>query len=82
MDAENMSNKFLAQYLNAIRAHVLQEASSNTQDNLNAEKVRQIPLVVPPADEQQAIADYLDTETARIDALIREKEGLIRLLSE
>lgn len=82
MDAENMSNKFLAQYLNAIRAYVLQEASSNTQDNLNAEKVRQIPLVVPPYDEQQAIATYLDSETARIDALIQEKVELIGLLGE
>ncbi|MDE2382873.1 MAG: restriction endonuclease subunit S, partial [Xanthomonadaceae bacterium] len=32
--------------------------------------------------EQQAIADYLDTETARIDELIREKEELIGLLRE
>ena len=37
---------------------------------------------VPPQDEQQAIADYLDTETARIDILIREKDELIGLLRE
>lgn len=39
-------------------------------------------LPVPTWDEQQAIADYLDTETARIDSLIREKEELIELLRE
>lgn len=39
-------------------------------------------LPVPTEDEQQAIADYLDTETARIDTLIREKEELIELLRE
>ena len=44
--------------------------------------ISQLRLPKPPADEQQAIADYLDTETARIDALIREKEGLVRLLRE
>ena len=36
----------------------------------------------PAIDEQQAVANYLDTETARIDELIREKEGLIGLLRE
>ena len=37
---------------------------------------------IPPPDEQQAIADYLDTETARIDTLVQEKEELIGLLRE
>jgi type I restriction enzyme S subunit len=49
---------------------------------INASELVRIALPVPPPDEQQAIADYLDTETARIDALIREKEGLVRLLGE
>lgn len=39
-------------------------------------------LPLPPPDEQQAIADYLDVETARIDTLIHEKDGLIGLLRE
>lgn len=39
-------------------------------------------LPLPPPDEQQAIAGYLDAETARIDTLIQEKEGLIGLLRE
>lgn len=37
---------------------------------------------VPPPDEQQAIADYLDAETTRIDTLIHEKDELIELLKE
>ena len=39
-------------------------------------------LPLPPPGEQQAIADYLDTETARIDTLVQEKEELIGLLKE
>lgn len=39
-------------------------------------------LPLPPPDEQQAIADYLDTETARIDTLVQEKEELVGLLRE
>ncbi|MER5938640.1 hypothetical protein ABT121_15100 [Streptomyces sp. NPDC001928] len=41
-----------------------------------------IPLVLPPADEQRAIAYYLDRETARIDTLIEEQQRLIDLLRE
>ena len=37
---------------------------------------------LPPPEEQIAIASYLDVETARIDALIGEKEGLVVLLGE
>ena len=36
----------------------------------------------PPLAEQRAIADYLDAETARIDALIAKKQQLINLLEE
>ena len=41
-----------------------------------------IPLPYPDLDEQRAIADYLDRETARIDALIAKNEELITLLTE
>jgi type I restriction enzyme S subunit len=79
---ERLDSTFLMSYLNSIRASVLQEATSNTQDNINAEKVRNIPVICPPLDEQEKIAHYLDTETARIDTLIQEKEALIGLLHE
>ncbi|MEV7093278.1 restriction endonuclease subunit S [Amycolatopsis sp. NPDC051045] len=39
-----------------------------------------IPLALPPADEQRAIAGYLDRETARIDTLIEEQQRLIEML--
>ncbi len=79
---DTLNNKFFMNYLNSIRESVLQEASSNTQDNINAEKVRRIPLLCPPLEEQQAIADYLDTETAKIDALIEHAKDDIVLLKE
>jgi type I restriction enzyme S subunit len=49
---------------------------------INANELVRIALPVPPEDEQQAIADHLDTETARVDALVREKRGLVGLLQE
>ncbi len=39
-------------------------------------------MPVPPLAEQRAIADYLDAETALIDALIVKKQQLIHLLDE
>ncbi|QIG40058.1 hypothetical protein G5T42_11675 [Microbacterium sp. 4R-513] len=40
------------------------------------------PVLVPPLEEQRAIADYLDRETAQIDAFIAKNEELITLLTE
>jgi len=48
--------------------------------NFNAMKGISLPL--PPMDEQRAIADYLDRETARIDGLIEKKARFIALLKE
>ncbi|OGA81270.1 MAG: hypothetical protein A2711_10890 [Burkholderiales bacterium RIFCSPHIGHO2_01_FULL_63_240] len=39
-------------------------------------------LPCPPLDEQHAIAEFLDYETAKIDALVAEQEQLITLLKE
>lgn len=41
-----------------------------------------MPIPVPDWPTQRAIADYLDRETARIDALIVAKERLLGLLAE
>ena len=41
-----------------------------------------LPLLLPSLKEQQAIAKFLDRETARIDELIDKKQQLIKLLAE
>ena len=37
---------------------------------------------VPPLDEQESIADYIDTETAKLDALIAKVTNAIERLRE
>jgi type I restriction enzyme S subunit len=60
----------------------------NAQENiygaplLNRERIATATLLSPPALEQQAIAAFLDRETARIDALVAKKERVIELLQE
>jgi len=44
--------------------------------------MKRIPLATPSLDEQRAIADYLDQETAQIDALVAKQEEFIGLLRE
>ncbi len=65
----------------ALEGYVKYTASSNTQDNLNSEKVANFPLVLP-LQEQQTIANYLDKATAKIDTLIEKQTRLIELLKE
>jgi type I restriction enzyme S subunit len=67
--------------LKALQPYVVESASSNTQDNLNAEKVRNLPFAVPPVADQEKIANFLDDKTSRIDALIAEKERLLEASS-
>jgi type I restriction enzyme S subunit len=61
---------------------LLAEASSNTQDNLNADKVKNLPFPAIDLASQVCIANYLDRETARIDELIAEKERMLALQDE
>ncbi|MCR2830618.1 restriction endonuclease subunit S [Acidithiobacillus ferrooxidans] len=49
---------------------------------LNQYLIKSAKIVLPPIEEQHAIAAFLDAETARIDALIAEYETLIELLKE
>ena len=53
---------------------------STTVKHLASGQVRGIKMLAPDVSEQRAIADYLDRETARIDALIEEQQRLIKML--
>ena len=49
---------------------------------INASEIGDLPVALPPLDEQRAIAAYLDRETERIDALVAKKRLLIERLEE
>ncbi|TXH15876.1 MAG: restriction endonuclease subunit S [Mycobacterium sp.] len=52
------------------------------QAEIDNDLYRVMPVLLPPLDEQRAIAEFLDRETARIDTLIAEQQRLIELLQE
>lgn len=70
------SKPYLDQYRLFTRANTTFDRRVQ-QDDLD-----DLPLPVPPLDEQRDIADYLDRETAQIDALIGKQERLIETLRE
>lgn len=51
----------------------------STIQNISADKYNNLPVVVPPLSEQQAIADFLDAKTEKIDELVGE---LIKQIDE
>jgi type I restriction enzyme, S subunit len=61
---------------------ILADAIESTIGNFNAEKYANVRLPSWPRQKQRSIADYLDRETARIDALIVAKERLVHLAEE
>ncbi len=54
----------------------------STIENFSAGKYRNMVIAVPDTAGQKVIADFLDAETARIDALIAKKRRMIELLIE
>lgn len=62
----------------------LQSTSNLVRDGqaLRYENFTLVDLPLVPAHEQQAIAAFLDRETAKIDALVDEQKRLIKLLKE
>jgi restriction endonuclease S subunit len=49
---------------------------------LNQELIKNAKLIIPPPEEQTAIANYLDRKTAQIDELISNKKRLLELYEE
>lgn len=80
--AAGTNQRFLKRWLQALQPYLVIDANNATQDNLNAEKVRNLPFVKVPLDEQQCIAIQVDSELTRIDALITKKTRFIELLKE
>ncbi|MBW2121397.1 MAG: restriction endonuclease subunit S [Deltaproteobacteria bacterium] len=70
---------FLSEYFNQLLNNV---SSQTTIKTITVPQLSQIPVTLPPQDEQRTIAAFLDRETARIDALIEKIRKSIDLLRE
>ena len=59
------------------RCFFVKEMNLVTRASLGQELLKSLPVLLPPLDEQQEIAAYLDRQCAEIDRLIAKKEQII-----
>ena len=77
--------RFFAWLLDGVSQHILATAVEIAGHGTRAVRMdqwRSIELSLPTVSEQRSISDHLDSETAKIDALVAKKERLIELLRE
>ncbi len=76
--------RFLWRFLNSevVKAQVRLMVATTTYPNLQVGEYASFYLPVPDYEDQRAIADYLDRETARLDGLASAKERVLGLLAE
>ena len=84
MDKKKGCAKYLFYALQTInfQKQVALNWSYGTQQNLGMRTLEQLILPVPPLEEQQQIADYLDKKCAEIDRLISIKQQKIETLTQ
>ncbi len=79
---ERVLNRFLAYQIQGCQSELREEwvKQGATVESIEHQCMAESRFAVSPKDEQQAIADYLDAETSRIDALICHAAAEIALL--
>lgn len=63
------------------RRYFTKEMNLVTRASLGQTLLKNMPILIPPMDEQQRISDYLDTKCSEIESLIKSKEKLIEELT-
>lgn len=63
-------------------AKVFYALGGGVRQSMNFSDLKHLPLLLPSIVEQQAIADFLDSKTSKIDTLIAELNDLLKLVSE
>ena len=81
---DRIRGRYLFRCLQAkpIRVQLELNATGVTRFGLPKDAIGKLLLPVPPPERQDAIADFLDQETAKIDTLIEAKRLLLGLLAE
>ena len=82
LNTEILHSPFLYYALKTLKPHLPVYFRSNTQHNLNAGTVSRLRIPLPPLESQQRIADYLDRETAEIDAAVADLDKYVELLEQ
>ena len=65
-----------------IDQQLAESSKTATVTNLHLDKIRELFVINPPLSEQQAIVDFLDHKTAKIDELRSNEQRSLELLKE
>jgi type I restriction enzyme S subunit len=77
-----LNNCYLRAYCIFAYPFIGELGNETTQQNLNVDLVRGIPIVIPPIKEQMAIAIFAEKRSEEFNRLIAESESAIGLLQE
>jgi restriction endonuclease S subunit len=80
--SEILTSDFAFYSLFAMRSHILSIAYGGGQPNISQQTIKALQLIVPPLEEQRAIAAFLDDKCAKIDEAVKIKEEQIARLRE
>ena len=83
-DSKKYNKKFMVYYLNnSLYTEFLSTIGRGAiMKRVARSTLEKTPVILPPLKEQEAIASYLDAETARIDGIIEARAKKIKLLEE
>lgn len=80
--SESTDTRFYYYWLSAQTDYLQALGRGSTFMELSTDELKSLVLPDLPLPRQRAIADYLDRETARLDALLAAKERVLGLLAE
>ena len=79
---QRCQSRYLYWWLIANYQNIRNMAGGEARDGLNLDMLGSIPCPLPPLEEQQTIARFLDAQTAKLDTLVAKKRALIDKLKE
>ena len=81
-DNSNIVSTYLYYLEKNYQRYYKERVGGTTIPHMNSQYIASCPLLIPSTQEQQAIAFYLDTATAKIDEAIAQQQKMIDLLNE
>jgi type I restriction enzyme S subunit len=83
-DEAKADRRYVTYAINATPTRSYMESLQDgaTRQRIPRKRLGRVQIPFPPLADQRAIADYLDSETTRIDTLVEEQQRLVEMLRE
>ena len=79
---KNINSQYFWYLSNAFQDYLQDMTNGMGVPHVDSEELKNLTVVVPPIDEQEVIAEYLDKKCGSIDGIIATQERRIALLNE